>query len=361
MVVFGDENIFLLKEILAPYCDYYPFSGRKLTNKELIESNCKFLFTRSQTAVCEELLKNTSVEIVATATSGIDHFNEEYLIKNNIKYFDAKGSNSNSVAEYVLYGILKWAIKKNLNLNEQVLGIVGYGCIGKKISAYAASLGMKVLVNDPPLFDTDFSFPDYINYVELNNLIEQSDIITNHVPLIIDGKYRTYKLFNKENLKKIKSNSLFIHSSRGGIVDEEAILSELFPKNCEIIIDVWENEPDFNPILAEKCFISTPHIAGYSLNGKLNGTEIIIDVFSKFSVIEIDKSYLNKFKSELISINNFENTEKIYRLLKENRKIHEDAKLFNNLIHLNKKDKVSEFDKQRKYYPQRLESLNPFI
>ncbi|MBX3042315.1 MAG: 4-phosphoerythronate dehydrogenase [Candidatus Kapabacteria bacterium] len=363
MIVFGDENIVLLREILSPYCEYHTFAGRQLKNIDLINSKCDILFTRSQTLINSELLENTNIKLVATATSGIDHVDLKYITQRNIPFYSALGSNSNSVAEYVVFSILKWGIENNIDLNEVTIGIVGYGNIGSKVAFYSALLGLNILVNDPPLSNSGFQFPDYTQYMELDELIAKCNILTNHVPLTHGSKYNTFKLFNYDNLKNINNDSLIIHASRGGIIDEEALLKLKGEKNITLVIDVWDNEPLFNEELAEKSYIATPHIAGHTHNGKLNGTLMMVDAFEKHTLTDIDKSLIvNELsKSNLLNITDFIKRYDLYNHLVFTRQIMSDDMKFRKLFGQSNNHKTIGFDFLRKNYPIRYESLRAAI
>jgi erythronate-4-phosphate dehydrogenase len=363
MKVFGDENIVYLKEILSPYCQYTQYSGRNLTQIDLINSGCEILFTRSQTKINEELLKGTIVKVVATATSGTDHFDLEYLEKSKIDYYDAKGSNANSVAEYVIFSMIYWASLNKKSLKNLTIGIVGFGSIGKLVANYANSLGMTILVNDPPLFENGFTFPDYCQHSDLDDLICKSNVLTNHIPLTYNCKYSTFQLFNMDNMINNKNDSLVIHTSRGKVFDENTLNYLVESKNSSVVIDVWENEPDFNIELAKKSLIATPHIAGYSHNGKLNGTLMMLDIFEKYAKINVDKELINNDLNKYIKniIPEFVSNTELMNSIDERRKIIEDYSKICNLYYLSNPDKCLEFDKQRKTYPIKYELLRPVI
>lgn len=361
MTVFGDENIVLLKEILTLHCNYHIYSGRLLKNIDLLYNDCELLFTRSQTKINWELLNGTNVKLVATATSGTEHIDEDYLKSVNIPFYDSKGCNANSVAEYVIYALLKWSLDKNIELNKTSIGIIGFGCIGKIVAAYCSLLGLTVFVNDPPLKDAHYKFPDYVQYAELDNLIEKVQILTNHVPYNREGKYSTYQLLNSSNLINFRDNGLIIHTSRGNVIDEKVLHYLHDFKKVELVIDVWSNEPDFDVNLAEKCLLSTPHTAGYSQNGKLNGAAVLINLFEEYSNITVDKSLIiNELnKNQPYSVNDFQSHMSLFDHLSKFRKIDEDSNKFKELLTLKSKDKTHEFDKLRKNYPIRYESLRP--
>ena len=356
--VFIDYNINLLDEVLKDIANITLFDGKNLTNKELIDKNCEILFVRSTINVNEQLLRNTNVKFVATATTGIDHIDLAYLNKNNIIFYDAAGSNSNSVAEYVFYVILRWIIENKINFNKLKIGIIGYGRIGKKIANFSHIINAQIFVNDPPLKANNYLFPDYVNYVEIEELLENCNIITNHVPLTYDGNYPTFNLINYNLLKLIKENSLLIHTSRGGVVNEKDLISLLEKVNLSLAIDVWENEPNINCNLVEKCFFATPHIAGYSYNGKLNGSLMMAKYFEEYTKLkpnyDIFLNELNKYKYLLISGNS--DFYHIYQKIKNNR-LYDLDNDFLKFVCKSNLDIKSEFTKYRKKYPIRYETI----
>lgn len=365
MVIFVDEQIPLLANSLAFVGEVHTFNGRTLTRKQLLDTNCEVLFVRSTTKVNRELLEGTNVKFVGTATSGTDHIDTDFLNANSIFFADAKGSNANSVAEYVIFSILHWAKINNLETEHLSIGIIGFGNIGKLVAKYSNLLGMKVLVNDPPLYDESVtkntnSFPDYVNYLELEDLLSQSTIVTNHVPLTQSGKYPTYLMLNKAKLHLVKEKSLFIHTSRGGVVVEKDLLQAKNEKNLTLVVDVWQNEPNINIELVENCLICTPHVAGYSFEGKLRGTLKMLQEFEKFSKLHPDYSLIEKEMANYnpLPIEYFKNPEFIYNQICESRKILEDTEQFKSIVSIsNPFERANYFDWLRKNYPKRREIL----
>lgn len=365
MNILVDEQIPLLSDCLRNVANVFTFSGRNLTKKQLLETHCEILFVRSTTKVNKELLEGTKVKFVGSATSGIDHVDVEYLKQNEIFFVDAKGSNANSVAEYVVFSILHWAFLKNINTTGLKVGIIGFGNIGSLVGLYAHLLGMNILVNDPPLFELYNSgkenpFPSFAKYCELESILQQADVITNHVPLTKNGKYPTYYMFDEKKLDLINEGTLFIHTSRGGVVEEKAILNKFKGKDITLSIDVWENEPRVNLELVKKCEISTPHIAGYSFDGKLRGTLKMLQEFEKFSKIQPDYSIINKEISKYKPLEriHFTNPKGIYTKLLENRKLLEDTLKFKQLLKMTDPlERSKYFDELRKTYPKRRETL----
>lgn len=359
MLIFVDENIPYLPEALKPCGKVITFIGRELQKKDLQKSFCEYLFVRSTTKINMDLLEDTDVKFVGTATSGIDHIDTEYLKQKNIHFVSAPGSNANSVAELVFYSILKWANIKKSNISNKIIGIIGFGNIGKIVAEYANYFKMKILVNDPPLDDNNFAFPDYLEYTALDDIFSKADIITNHVPLYKETKYPTYKLIREHQIEKIKRDSLFIHASRGYVVDENALINRLKQKDIFAAIDVWENEPNINFELANATILSTPHIGGYSRDGKLRGAKMMADAYSMISGLKPDLQKINEELElyQLMGIDKFKDPNYIFNLLKKKR-LFEDDNL--NLLASSKlsfNERGQAFDSLRKNYPIRRESL----
>ncbi len=354
-----DENIVLLEQAVSHLGNTKIVNGRTLSNSLLKESQCNILFTRSQTKVNNILCDGTQLEFVATATAGFDHVDIDYLNSKNIIFSSAPGCNANSVAEYVIFSILKWSILNNIDHSKKKIGIIGFGNIGKLVAKYAYWAGFEVLINDPPLFDNHFDFPKEYKYCELEEILSESDIITNHVPLENNGNYPTYKLLNSNNLHLVKPHSLFLHCSRGGVVNEKVLLDLIENNDLTVVIDVWENEPNFNPLLASKAMIATPHIAGYSYNGKLKGTLQILDSFEKTYKITTDKTMIFKeleyYSPADKSI--FQDKIALYNLISDSRHIDFDVEQFRNIINLDESERKIQFDMLRKNYPLRKEVL----
>jgi erythronate-4-phosphate dehydrogenase len=354
-----DENIPYLADILSPYAIITKFSGRDLTNKLINQSECRGLYVRSTTNVDSELLQNTQVEFVATATSGIDHIDIEYLKNVGIQFADAAGSNSNSVAEMVVYSTLKWLKISGKKLDNSTIGIIGYGNIGKIVAKLSNYLGLNVLINDPPLLDENFKFPDFVRHVDIKTLCSESDIITNHVPLTKDTKYPTYYLIDYYEISLIKKGSLLIHTSRGKVVNENPLLERLLAGTIYTAIDVWENEPIINKELARYCILATPHVAGYSRDGKLRGVKMMAEAFQKFTGFKVDLSIiqpeLNLYNP--IEPDKYQNIDFIYNLLLQNRKFDNDQTALLETLNLPDEQRAKAFDLLRKNYPVRRESL----
>ncbi|MDP4174028.1 MAG: 4-phosphoerythronate dehydrogenase [Bacteroidota bacterium] len=271
-----DENISYAAEAFSKFGQVKLMHGRKIDRQALSDADA--LIIRSITNVNEELLKGTPVKFVGTATIGTDHIDKGYLRENGIAFSSAKGCNADAVAEYVYSAMFHIMGKKGLTLKDKTLGVVGIGNIGSRVVRLGKVLGLNVLENDPPLERKTKEK----GFVELKEVLS-ADIITFHVPLNLGGEDNTYHLLDKEKLSLIKKDAILINASRGPVIDNEALL-ELKKKNdyISVALDVWEKEPGFDQRLLKTIEIGTPHIAGYSLEGKVNGTEMIFKALSSY-------------------------------------------------------------------------------
>lgn len=236
------------------------------------------LIVRSETKVDHTLLDGSRVKFVGTVTIGTDHVDEEYLAKNGITFVSAPGSNSNSVSEYITAALLELAQSKGFSLNDKTIGIVGVGNVGSKVWRKAKVLGMQVLLNDPPLQRLGSSYPLH----SLEKLME-ADIITLHVPLTRSGPDATYHLFDENRIRKMKRGAILFNTSRGGVVETDALKRTLSDGHLSTaVLDVWEKEPAINTSLLELVSIGTQHIAGHSLDGKVNALRMNYEAVCRF-------------------------------------------------------------------------------
>jgi len=348
-----DENIAFADLVFNQFGEVKLLPGRQIENKHLIDADV--LIVRSITEVNESLLKNTPVKFVGTATIGTDHIDLDYLKKNKITFADAKGCNAFSVAEYVVTALISLAVRFDFNLAGKTIGIVGVGNVGSKVTQFAEALGMNVLLNDPPLQRKG----DIRNFVELDEILS-ADIITLHVPLNTQGIDKTYHLFDIEKLNKIKDGSILINTSRGAVVNNNALLDVILKKNLKVVLDVWENEPNVNIELLKNVLIATPHIAGYSAEGKVNGTKMIYNSLCEF--INTEKSLSFVIQPPENSIIDFDADEKLEisleDLISKICLISDDDMLMREMIFMNQIERVKYFDGLRKNYPERREFNN---
>lgn len=359
MNVVIDRNIPLLHQSIKGGAEVFSVNGREISQELLKSTQSSALVVRSVTKVNNELLESADIKFVGTATSGTDHVDIDYLSTKGISFVSAKGSNANSVAEYVIYSILKYAESDGIELKDKRIGIVGFGCIGQIVAEYCHLLGLKVMVNDPPLLEHSYSFPDYCEYTSIDRICSECDIVTSHVPLTKTGKYPTQNLFGIDRIALLKNSSLFIHTSRGSVVDESALLDRLRKREIRAVIDVWENEPLLNSELAKFCFFATPHIAGYSYDGKLKGALIMAEHLHNILGLEIDFSIIQtELQAGLKKVVPNKNYSLLLDLLEQNRRFKEDFMDFLRLLLIEDKQEFSkQFDRLRKEYPKRRECL----
>ncbi len=348
-----DENIAFAEEAFSQFGDVLLISGRQITNDIL--QNTDALIVRSITNVDENLLQNTNIKFVGTATIGTDHIDTNYLIDNNIKIADAKGCNADSVAEYVFTALLKIAADNKLTLRNKSIGIIGVGNVGSKVLKYAEALGLKVYKNDPPKQRAG----EGNNYVSLEEAI-QADIITLHVPLNKTGIDKTFHLIDEKKLNKIRNNTIIINSSRGAVIENKALLNIVDKKCIKVILDVWEGEPSVNTNLLQKVFIGSAHISGYSLEGKVNGTKMIYDALCRFTNQLNDwEPKLPPIDNNVIDVSSVKSIEeKLHLIFKQIYDIEKDDSEIRKMIEMNENMYAAYFDKLRKDYHLRREFNN---
>ncbi|RPI66206.1 MAG: 4-phosphoerythronate dehydrogenase [Ignavibacteriales bacterium] len=352
MKIIADENIALASDAFSGFGEVELYPGRKITNEIL--KNADALVIRSITNVNEKLLKNTKVGFVGTATIGWDHLDTEYLDRTGIKYSSAAGCNSDAVAEYVTSALFDIAVKHKISLKDKKIGIIGTGNIGSRVARIAAAAGMNVLLNDPPLAKKTGSS----KYLPLHELFK-CDIITLHVPLNMTGKFKTFHLFDEENLSLLKDHTIFFNTSRGPVVDNNALLNIIKRKNLITILDVWEHEPKINKELLSLTEIATPHIAGYSFEGKINGTKMIYDELCRFAGFIPGWKYSPQDIPELIELKkegSFE--ERINGVIKNIYDIRTDDADLRKISGISDDEIPHYFDNLRKNYKLRREFFN---
>jgi erythronate-4-phosphate dehydrogenase len=258
-----------VKECFSSIGEVQALSGRKITPDVVADADC--LLVRSITPVNEKLLAGSKVKFVATATIGFEHVDIDYLKKRGIGFASAPGSNANSVAEYIVAALLSVGKKYKITLEGTSIGIVGVGNVGSRVAKKCKSLGMNVLLNDPPLF-RQTGDPKYRPLQELLDC----DFITLHTPLTLEGQDKTYHLADENFFNSLKTGCVFINTARGAVHDTAALKAAIRSNKLGVVIlDVWENEPNIDCELLRAVDISTPHIAGYSLDGKIAGMIMI--------------------------------------------------------------------------------------
>lgn len=284
MKVVIDDKIPYIKGALEPFAEVIYHTGSKITPG--LAKDADALIVRTRTRCNEALLKDSKVKFIATATIGYDHIDTRYCEEHGIVWTNAPGCNAGSVEQYIAAALLTWALEKREKLRDKTIGIVGVGNVGSKVANFCRLLGMNVLLNDPPRARREGA----THFKSLGEVIDQSDIVTLHVPFNRTGEDATFHLAGKEFLEAFSGKKLLINSCRGEVSDSQAILNALQKEALgAYIADCWENEPDINLALLQKSYLGTPHIAGYSRDGKANGTQMSIRALSKFFNLGIDQ------------------------------------------------------------------------
>jgi erythronate-4-phosphate dehydrogenase len=271
-----DRNTPLAASAFKDFGDIVLLDTREMTRRAVKDAD--ILVVRSETKVNRELLEGSRVRFVGTVTIGTDHVDVPYLESRGIGFASAPGSNANSVKEYVLAALLELSTRRGFSLQGKTLGIVGVGNIGSRVAAMAADLGLTVLENDPPLA-RESRLP---RFVPLDDLMK-ADILTLHVPLTRTGEDATFHLFDSRRIATMKPGAILVNSSRGPVVETGALKDALRSGQLSAaVLDVWEDEPAIDAELLELVLLGTPHIAGYSLDGKVNAVRMIREAVARF-------------------------------------------------------------------------------
>lgn len=298
MKIVVDDKIPYIRETLERLADEVVYKKGSAIGPEDVR-DADALIVRTRTRCDERLLKGSKVQFVATATIGYDHIDTVWCEQNGIEWTNCPGCNSGSVAQYiesVLLLLIKNSEYRRNNSDTSIphspltLGVVGCGHVGSKVCRVGERLGMRVLVNDPPLQneimkelknENSSLLPppsSIIPFVSLDEIAREADIITFHVPLDDTTRYLADEAF----FHHLKKKPVIINSSRGGVVDEQALLRAMDDGLVsQAVIDTWEGEPDISRTLLYRCYIGTPHIAGYSADGKVNADNMVVEALCR--------------------------------------------------------------------------------
>lgn len=261
-----DDRIPYIRETLSLISDdvtYIP--GAEISAADVRDADA--LIVRTRTICDEHLLSGSAVQFIATATIGFDHLDTEYLERIGIAWTNCPGCNASSVAQYARCSLIAASRDLDICLKGLTLGVVGCGHVGSKVVKVGEELGLKVLICDPPLGIG----------VPMSEIERTADIITFHVPLERNGNYPTFHLADGAFFHRLQRQPMIINTSRGAVVDNDALLEALDEKLVSTaIIDTWEGEPSINLELLSRTYIGTPHIAGYSTDGKVNADNMVI-------------------------------------------------------------------------------------
>ncbi|WP_312243984.1 4-phosphoerythronate dehydrogenase PdxB [Stutzerimonas nitrititolerans] len=291
MHILADENIPLAEAFFSEHGEIRRMHGRTINRAALGDS--EVLLVRSVTRVDRELLEGSRVRFVGTCTIGTDHLDLDYFEEAGIAWASAPGCNARGVVDYVLGSLLALAEGEGVELADRRYGVVGAGEVGGRLVEVLRGLGWNVRVCDPPRQARETG-----EFVGLDEIIEECDVISLHTPLILEGEHATFHLLDQARLERLRPGAWLINASRGAVVDNAALREQLAQRpDIQAVLDVWEDEPQVDVALAELCWIATPHIAGYSLDGKLRGTAQIYQAFCASRGLE-PKVELNELMPE---------------------------------------------------------------
>lgn len=347
--IVADENIPSVERLFGHFGKVQRLPGRTIHNSDL--QDVDLLLVRSVTQVSQPLIENTPIGFVGTATIGTDHIDKAWLKDNGIGFSSAPGCNADAVAEYVISTLLLVAGEQGFELQDKLVGIVGVGNVGRRLQQRLAALGVKLLLNDPPRADSGES-----GFVALDVLLQQADIICLHTPLTEAGDHPSLHLLNDENLPLIKPEAVLLNAGRGPVIDNTALLSWHRQRtDITLLLDVWEEEPKVDELLAQQVRIGTPHIAGYTLDGKIRGTWMLYVAFCQHLGITPEIGFaesLDDAGNELqISLDGSENlTDIVHRVYQPEA---DHRRFMDSLI--DKQVQPENFDLLRKQYPVRRE------
>lgn len=277
MKIVADIDVPFLKGVFEPFADVVYKKGTDIVREDVIDADV--LIVRTRTRCDASLLEGTSVSMIATATIGTDHIDIDYCMNKGIAVANSAGCNAGGVMQYVFSALYGVAARKGIKIDGTTIGVVGAGHVGSRVAALAEYLGFNVLKCDPPRAQKEG--PE--GFCPIEYLLENSHVVTLHVPL---DDY-TRGMANADFFTLMQPGAIFINSARGEIVNEEALI-QASPKLGAIVIDTWSNEPEINESLLDVADIATPHIAGYSYQGKQNGTALAVRaVAAHFGITEL--------------------------------------------------------------------------
>jgi len=277
MKIVIDDKIPYIRGAFEPFAEVVYLPGSKTTPEVVKDADA--IVTRTRTKCNRELLEGSKVKFIATATIGYDHIDTGYCERAGIEWTNAPGCNAESVNQYIASALFSYSMKKRIDLKEKTIGIVGVGHVGSRVARLCETIGMKVLLNDPPRERVEG--PE--QFVSLETIQKKADIITFHVPLNMKGENATFHMVDEKFIQNLKKQPLLINSCRGEVFNSAAIKNALKTGVISgLIADCWENEPDIDLELLKMADYGTPHIAGYSKDGKANGTKMSVQAISRF-------------------------------------------------------------------------------
>ena len=351
MIIAVDEVIPYGREAFSSLGEVRSFAGRKISAADIREAEA--LVVRSITQVNAKLLEGTRVRFVGSATIGTDHLDLEYLKSHGITWRNAAGSNANSVAEYVTAALLVLARKHAWNLQKKSIAIIGAGHVGRALERKTQALGMSVSLCDPILREETGDS----RYQFLDDVLD-ADILSIHVPLTSDGRYPTRHMIGREVFDRLSTRQFLINPARGSVIRESDLKKALEEgKVGGAVLDVWEGEPSIDYELLRAVAIATPHIAGFSLDGKVRGTEMILEALCHESGVKVPWDSRSVYPPEvtLRPAPGSLGQEALYSIVLQAYNVLKDDENLRALQTLSPEEAIAAFDRLRNKYPLRPE------
>jgi erythronate-4-phosphate dehydrogenase len=295
-MIIVDEQLPIVARVLGQYADVVCVDGRSIDRAFLERVQATALFIRTVTHVSNDLIAGTDVRFIASASAGIDHVDDDLRCGSGVMVVHAPGCNAQAVAEYVVAWLDHLQVP-----HESTIGIVGFGNVGSLVARYTRAMGMTVLVNDPPLAELGHVFPSAARHADLNDLLRASDVVSLHVPFTETGLHPTRGLIDAERLSMLKNGAILMNTSRGGIVDESALVGHVSSGRLRAVLDVYENEPSVSQKVIEALRYCTPHIAGYTQQAKANASRMVLEAYRRWSGLDIEIPELSQLVGRTMS------------------------------------------------------------
>ena len=287
MKILADTHIPYLQGVAEQFGEVTYLPGNQFTREAIRDKDA--LIVRTVTHFDEKILSDSKVKLICSATIGYDHIDTAYCDAHNIVWRTAPGCNANSVEQYITASLLYLAEKFHFRLSDKTIGIIGVGNVGSKVALACEKLGMRVLLNDPPRAEKE---KNTTLFVDLETIKREADIITVHTPLTKTSEHKTHHLVDNDFLATVTKKPFIINAARGGVTCNQALKKAIKTGNISgTVLDCWENEPTIDTELLEMADIATPHIAGYSADGKWTATKMSLDNLNSFFGLNIKPTF----------------------------------------------------------------------
>ncbi|MBD3239470.1 MAG: DUF3410 domain-containing protein [Chitinivibrionales bacterium] len=348
MKIVCDTNIPEAERVCSSLGQTVLAPGRQISSHMVKDADA--LLVRSVTPVDARLLEGSSVRFVASATIGVDHIDLDYLRRSAIAFAYAPGCNADSVAQYVVASLAWCARTTGWDPSGKTIGIIGVGNVGSRVARLSRALGLRPLLNDPPRARAEH---DDV-FRPLEEVLAQADVVTMHVPLTMAGTDATYHLVDERFVRRMKPGAIFVNTSRGRVVDEQALLGHRQRLHA-LILDVFDNEPSPSADIVRNCTLATPHIAGYSHDGKIRGTQMVYEALCRHLGRTPRIDLLAEIAAVVEAMEPSPDGQSVCDTILRAYPVHEDHARFAPILRLSNDERAAFFDRLRREYPVRLE------